>query len=294
MAQQNPKDGNTKRPSQAKKWCFTWNNPWGTPPGSDDEPGELESKGSDGSMGPVLTPDVEKFLEILEKVATKYVYQYEVGEEGTHHIQGVLEFDKKARPSSKFGELWNKAHWESCRSWNKSVEYCSKIDTRVKGPFTKGVEIETIDTVTYDELRDDQKEIVDRYKEKAGKFDREIHWYWEPNGKWGKSIIAKYLSDSGQAIIIGRGASRDALCGVANWVEKNKKSPKIIVFDIPKSKGCEINYSVLEEIKNGLFFSGKYESGAVRINTPHVVVFANAPPFEELMSEDRWVIRELC
>jgi hypothetical protein len=49
----------------------------------------------------------------------------------------------------------------------------------------------------------------------------------------------------------------------------------------------------MENVKDGLFFSTKYESGMVRYNPPHVIVFANVPPDVTKMSADRWVIKEI-
>jgi len=46
----------------------------------------------------------------------------------------------------------------------------------------------------------------------------------------------------------------------------------------------------LESIKNGLFFSGKYESTQVVMNSPHLIIFANEPPDKSKMSADRWHI----
>ena len=46
----------------------------------------------------------------------------------------------------------------------------------------------------------------------------------------------------------------------------------------------------MEAIKNGCFFSGKYESGMVRFNSPHILVFANEPPERTKLSQDRWCV----
>ena len=39
------------------------------------------------------------------------------------------------------------------------------------------------------------------------------------------------------------------------------------------------------------FFSGKYESGMVRYNKPHVIIFANCRPDIEKLSKDRWKVK---
>ena len=58
---------------------------------------------------------------------------------------------------------------------------------------------------------------------------------------------------------------------------------KVVLFDITRSQPERFNYEVLESIKNGMIFSGKYES-AVRIfaDVPHVVVFSNWGPEDKI------------
>jgi len=65
------------------------------------------------------------------------------------------------------------------------------------------------------------------------------------------------------------------------------------IFGYARSKENYISYEALEEIKDGLFFSGKYESGMVCINPPHVVVLCNFAPDESKLSKDRWVIKNI-
>ena len=65
-----------------------------------------------------------------------------------------------------------------------------------------------------------------------------------------------------------------------------------MIFDIPRSKSdyMEHLYPVLEQFKNGQFFSGKYESKARLFPKPHVIVFANFAPETDKLSMDRWDI----
>lgn len=64
--------------------------------------------------------------------------------------------------------------------------------------------------------------------------------------------------------------------------------PALIVYDVPRTTADFISYTALESLKNGCFFSGKYEGGQVLMPHPHVVVFANQRPDESKMSADRW------
>ncbi len=54
-----------------------------------------------------------------------------------------------------------------------------------------------------------------------------------------------------------------------------------------------VSYQALEEIKDGIFFSGKYEGGMKIFNSPHVICFANFSPAEHKLSGDRWVVEEV-
>ena len=66
----------------------------------------------------------------------------------------------------------------------------------------------------------------------------------------------------------------------------------IFLFNIPKSVDMEnVNYSLLESIKDGEAVSGKYNTMMMTFTTPNVVmVFSNDYPDTTEFSEDRWMI----
>ncbi len=72
---------------------------------------------------------------------------------------------------------------------------------------------------------------------------------------------------------------------------KKKINPYIVVFDIPRAAKNDITYEGIEGIKNGLFFSPKYESSQCAFNPPHIIVMSNMEPQYGEMSRDRWVVR---
>lgn len=75
-------------------------------------------------------------------------------------------------------------------------------------------------------------------------------------------------------------------------MEETGREPKVIVLDIPRNVPDDfISYTCIEELKNGLFLSGKYESqiGAF-VDIPHIIVFSNREPDYDKMSRDRWRI----
>ena len=67
--------------------------------------------------------------------ASFYAYQIESGENGVHHIQGIVHF-KSARIWPK--RWWPRAHIEVVKNFKAAYKYCTKEDTRVKGPFIAG------------------------------------------------------------------------------------------------------------------------------------------------------------
>jgi len=113
--------------------------------------------------------------------------------------------------------------------------------------------------------------------------DRTIVWVWEENGCAGKTQFCKYMALKHQATILGNGAFKD----IAQALPDN---PKIVLFNITRDLEERINYSALEAVKDGLIFSGKYESKTKIFNSPHVVIFSNFEPRKESMSLDRWKI----
>ena len=71
-----------------------------------------------------------------------------------------------------------------------------------------------------------------------------------------------------------------------------KKDCRDLIFDLPRDDKT-ISYSLLEELKDGFIFSGKYEGGIREIAIPHIIVMANYLPDTTKLSLDRWKIQEL-
>lgn len=117
---------------------------------------------------------------------------------------------------------------------------------------------------------------------------REIHFVVDIGGNQGKSWFARYytdLHDNAQIIIPGKKAD------MALVVDETMK---VFFFDCPRSKqGDFIQYDFLEELKNGLIFSPKYNSKCKKLATPHVVVLMNEYPDMTKLSSDRYSVKVL-
>lgn len=250
------------RPVPGKFWFFTWNN----------YPEDV----------------VEILLETFDE-CVKYVFQKEIGEKcGTPHIQGCIEHSKKIRPIEYFG-LPNKINWSKTRNREKAAKYCSKELTRTSDEvWSRGFKFrKPIKVIEPSGWQLDLLEIV-----KTEPDDRSILWYWSEEGSVGKSSMCKYLCVKHGAIVLS-GKCADMKYGIIKYMEKHGDYPELVLIDVPRSCADYISYTGIEEIKNGCFFSSKYEGDMVLGNSPHLVVFSNQEPKWSAMSEDRWIVKKI-
>lgn len=70
-----------------------------------------------------------------------YVFQKEIGQNGTKHLQGVVQFMNQTSFST-LKAINSRAHWQKTKGLINSIKYCSKEDTRDGGQeaiFTYGI-----------------------------------------------------------------------------------------------------------------------------------------------------------
>jgi hypothetical protein len=121
-------------------------------------------------------------------------------------------------------------------------------------------------------------------------FGRIMYWLWD-SGKTGKSIMLKYLSGLTFGLVLAVTNGADCLYTVKCFFERHGRGPSVIVANIPRSANMDlIEYDLLEKVKDGSFVSTKYHSGAVEMDCPHIIIFANHPPDESKLTADRWRI----
>lgn len=224
--------------------------------------------------------DIENILEQNFKC---YAFQEELGKQGTKHLQGCISL-KSPRYLSGMKKIDKRIHWEVCRNIKAAKDYCLKLNTRNGKQYIKGYPKPVYDLIAEKGALDWQRKIINYIKDKVD--SRKIKWIYEPDGNTGKSVLAKHLVLLYNAIVVG-GSHKDAQFAISERVKKNEDI-NIVIFDIPRSMGNRISYIAIENIKNGLFFSSKYESNMVCFNTPHVIVFSNCEPEYTALSMDRW------
>lgn len=123
---------------------------------------------------------------------------------------------------------------------------------------------------------------------------RHIYWYIDPIGNKGKSFVTRFLVAK-YNVVLANGKKADVCHQIAKRFEDPLKEEcfRMVILDLPRHQQEFTNYGLLEELKNGLIFSGKYEGGTFVFPIPHVVVMSNAEPDMNKFSMDRWKIVDL-
>jgi len=227
---------------------------------------------------PAEEMDASQLSQELKVFCKKFVFQKEKGSEtGFLHWQIFISLKNK----EYFGTVRNlfpsSAHIEPCKNGWKAASYCKKDETRIEGPYDENSTF----LKTIQELYPWQQKIRDECLIEPD--DRTINWIWEEKGNRGKTQFCKYMAIKHEAVILGNGAFKDIACALPD-------APKIIFFNITRDLEERFNYSAVEACKDGMIFSGKYESKTKIFNSPHIYIFANFEPRRDAMSRDRWNI----
>lgn len=252
------------RPAGAERWLFTWPN------------------------------YPEDWVEQLEPVfeGCKWIGGYEIAPTtGTPHIQGYVEFPLRVRPIGYKGapkEIhWGDKNGKPCKMPRyKCTEYCTKEKRGYEGNLKPPRACPVI------ELYGWQLRAKEQFESEPAK--RPIFWWWSVSGCRGKSDFARWLVQNGALICAGKAA--DMKYSIVKHHEKTGEYPWAVVFDVPRSSAQYLSYTGIEEIKNGVFSSSKYESAPVEMPYCHVFVLANFPPVldrDDVMSVDRWICEEI-
>lgn len=224
-----------------------------------------------------------EIAEILKGFCKEFYFQLEKSDSDYTHWQGCLATAAPLTFNQVKNLLFNDAHIEPCKDWFASKAYCQKPDTRLEGPYShKSTFLDPKYLLKKADFYDWQTAIYDQLL--LAPDDRHITWIYDPIGGNGKTRFVLHCVDNLGAVRYNSGKESD--------IAYSYNSEKIVLFDFQRSKP-HINYSTMEDLKNGHLFSAKYESRAKRFNPPHVFVFANVLPEFEKMSLDRWIVYKL-
>lgn len=260
MSQDDKGQGNTKTCRiRARRWCFTLNN------------------------------YTDESIDVLKRAflsSTGYVIGKEIGTNQTPHLQGYVEY-KNAKEFNALKKIDNKIHWEKAVADREdNIAYCTKDGDYIitfEQDFKEKVRdliLKEYEDVKWHPWQETVLNIID------GEPDpRKIYWIWEMVGNRGKSYLAKYIDLKYDAIIAD--GKKDNVFNQIKIHMDEEKLPKIIILDVPRHNLKYVNYGVLEQIKNGHIYSGKYEGSKCLFPHPHVIIFANEAPNWNCMSSDR-------
>lgn len=227
----------------------------------------------------------EALKDRLVSIGQRFVGQLEKGEGGYLHYQIYLCLKSKLRLAQLKKHLWEDIHAEICKDIKGAEEYCRKSVTRQDGPWEYPEPVGKYDHIKIiTELYPWQKDLTEIVLKEPD--DRSIIWWWEPTGKTGKTSWAKYMCVKHKAAYV-KGKRKDML-----YAATLQESP-IYIIDLSRCDEHDVPYEGMEDLKNGIFFSGKYESCQVIRNCPHIVVLANYPPDRSRLSLDRWIIHRI-
>lgn len=266
---------------------------------------------------------------LCDHPATSYgIIGKETGDQGTPHLQGYWELKKRTRFNSVKKLLGRRVHLsEANGSGEQNRTYCSK-----DGDFIEWGEIRGANKGKRNDLEELRQAIREgkdelwiaenvnayarypnfyvKYKElwmrsqqgemsltlrpwqeslvkivKEAPHPRTVHWYWDQKGATGKTTLGQYLVRNLGAAYFSSGKYSD-MAYAYNY-------EKIVVLDFARTTADYVPYGFMEQLKNGMLWSPKYQSIRKQFPSPHVVCFANFPPQKEKMSLDRWHVVEL-
>lgn len=262
--------------SKSRAWFITWNN---------------------------YTPEqLQSWKDLLTEKCDQWAWQLEEGQESkTPHIQGAIYF-KSQRSFSAVKKDLPFCHIEVQKSWTACAKYCQKVTTRIQGGSADAdIKLNTKDPK--DEkppLKDPMEGLIKKpWQIKIDEMileipdNRKIYWFYDINGATGKTTYAKHLSIRNPTKFLYLGGKASDIKSAIHQMDKVGNAPTICVFDYTRSTEDFVSYEALESVKNGIFFSGKYEPGMVSYEPPHVIIFANFSPQLSKLSQDRWVVEDI-
>jgi len=277
-----------------KGWVFTWNS-------TDDD----------------QLPNVSKLVDFLSFHCVDYIFQEESGNaQQRRHFQGAFRTKIRVRFSTlmhMFNQSFPPEDGHDLRyltlnrmigTWQESVTYCSKSETRVGNTYSshslkryEGEDIEFLgdkkrrfpwqNTLIDEIFSHDQITIKDSD-------DRSIMWIFDSKGNSGKSKFVKYLCANNPDIVkISFGTAAQLRSAIISIGIKS-----VYFIDMPRTITEEDSIpslvSTLEDLKNGFVvsvFYGKYQQ--LLMKPPHVIVFSNKTCPVHMLSYDRWRTYEI-
>ena len=292
----------------AKRWCFTINN-WTAPERQAilDAADNFDYLCLGREHGDSGTPHLQGFVILKTKLRLRNVkllagFQRAHLEVSRGTPKEASDYCKKDGDYDELGELpagkqGKRTDFEELKEWIKEQSPApTRSDVAEAFPSLYGryraACIEFIElfgerpTLVDGSLRPWQQQLDGLVSQPAD--DRKIIFVVDPDGNKGKSWLTRYWFTSRsdiQRLSIGK---RDDL---AFAIDVTKK---LFVFDIPRGQLEYLQYSILEQLKDQMLFSPKYESTCkILPHKVHVVVFTNEEPDRNKMTADRFRVMHI-
>lgn len=164
----------------------------------------------------------------------------------------------------------------------KYTKYIKEVINVVKDKTIRESLIKDYEGVEWQEWQQNILNIIDNKVD-----NRKIYWIKDTEGNKGKSYLSKYLQLSKDTYYITGGKQQDILYGY--------NDEEIIIYDLSRTyaDNMEHIYTTIENFKNGMYLSTKYETRQRIFKIPHIFIMANFEPNKEKLSLDRWEIINL-
>lgn len=117
--------------------------------------------------------------------------------------------------------------------------------------------------------------------------DREVIFVVDEAGNQGKTWFAKWYCAKHET------AQYMEMSKKADMAYSLRRNVTHLFVNCTRQQVDYLNYSFLEAVKDGMVFSGKYESCTKIIGPCHVIVMMNQHPDMEALSKDRYKIIEI-
>ena len=258
---------------QAKRWCFTLNN-----------------------------FDNDEWLRIVDRVTDKVVKYAVIGEETgksrTVHLQGYIRFKTKQRMTSVKKHVGKRAHVEICKGTEEENKlYCTK-DGKIMlevGVYNTSIGQRGCPS----SMGDDVIALIDFLV--SGKTLAEIQpEHYLTYVRYGNMITKIVNAKIADLKLKEMNSSYDNV----TWKQWQKDTISDVDGPIHDRKVMwlvdeNINYEIIESVKNGIIYNTKYQCEMRIYKIPHVLVFSNERPDESKLSQEdgrlkRSYKRQLC
>lgn len=285
---------------RGRNWCFTLNN--------------------------YTEEDVDR-LSNLPDTVSYCIFGREVGESGTPHLQGFVQFSDRVRITQVKQFVGATAHVEFARNVPAAIEYCKKEGNfrefgQICGSAGKRNDLDEFKeavkggNLKLSVLREDHSEVFAKYPRFCLEYIQDHYpqkvveeyplrpWQQELKNMLDQEpddrkiiFVVDYAGNNGKSWFAqyfcqcNENAQLILPGKVADMTYSLRQDIRVLFCDAPRSKQGEfLQYDLFEHVKNGHIFSGKYESRVKTFGKVHVVVMMNERPDMTKLSLDRYQI----